>query len=226
MHFDYIRKNRNGEVISSYDDSELREIAKKALFLIFGFEFIDGPFKGIDLVRVDKESVGGEGEDGSWDGDRWVSDQADIFGQGYYTLNLEHRKWHYWNLQYLSDKYLARIYHGKFDEGWQENFYFRLNLQGDQMIIVLAETILNPDKRKVLYNRYVGNNTEHGPEDWLVFRREHVLTYNKQPDGQWILDGKYHGPDIEECIEIQALRKLEGIKRAIQVHKEALKNKQ
>ncbi len=218
MSFNYIRKNKKGEVISSYDDSELREIAKLALFLIFGVVYEDGDFMKIDLVQKENRKVGAEGEDTSYDGDKWVSGQNDVLHLGYDNQVIEHRKWHYWNLQHLSNKAKARYWWGKFDEGWMENIYFRLNRQGDQLIIILASTILDPEKRRIEKNRMVSTSRE--PEDWFVFKREDVLTYNKQPDGSWELNGKYWGPDIQECEEIQRIREEMGRKRAIEVYKQ------
>lgn len=200
MAFKFIRIE-NGEVKSVYDDALMRNIGITVFDQAFGMKFKSGTETGIDLVLIDDPSVGAEGEDGSWDGDRWVGGQKDIFNLGVGTLNIQDRKWHFWNLQELSEKPGAKRFWGKVTSGWNKNFYFRLNRQGDQMCIVDAETILDDNKRLFALNRKVSNNDE--AEDWICIPEEYVKTYNLQPSGEWVLNGKYCGPDQEECKKIR-----------------------
>lgn len=219
MAFRFVRIE-NGVVKSVYDDALMRSIGIEVFLQAFNLRLKSGSKTGIDLVFVDDETAGAEGEDGSWDGDRWIGRQKDIFNVGLSTLNLQDRKWHYWNLQELSEKKEAKKWWGKFDAGWNKNYYFRLNRQGDQMCIVPAEVILNEKKRIFVLNRKVSNNDE--AEDWICIPEEFVLTYNKQPNGEWVLNGKYWGPNKEECdfifFELKRLKREEEKKIAAEAY--------
>ena len=179
-----------GKEDDPFNDEETRSEGSIALSQLLGHEYVDGTRKGIDLNRKDKPEIGAEGEDGSWDGDRWAGGQQDIF-----RIGIQDRKWHYWNLQHLQDKFWNIGWIGKFDIGWKENVYYRFNKQKDQIIIFPAEVILNPRKRWILRDRLVGNAKY--PEDWIVIPREYLITGNKQEDGSWTR-GKYCGPTQEE----------------------------
>ena len=199
---DFIYKRfENGQQKDSTDDSRMRAIGIEFFEQVKGLKFKNGTEMGIDLILIDNPIVGAEGENASWCGNRWIGHQADLFKLGVNTLNIQDRKWHYWNLQELSLTEKAKYWYGKFDQGWNQNLYFRLNNQEDQMCIVTAETILDDKKRIFVMNRSVHNNPNK-LEDWLCVKEEFVETYNKQPDGEWILNGKYWGPTNEECFEI------------------------
>lgn len=220
----------NGEVKSVYDDELMRSIGIKVFEQGYGLKFRSGTEYGIDLVLIDNPIIGAEGEDGSWLGDRWTDwfkSQRDIFNLGVNTLNIQNRKWHYWNLQELSDKEGSRRDWGKFDKGWNENFYFRLNAHGDQMCVVKAKSILSDSERKFALDRQVSNNTK--PEDWICIPQEFVDTFNLQPSGEWVLNGEYHGPNKDECIfihnEMKKLKTEEEKKRAVAAYYSTKKNK-
>lgn len=196
MSFTYTRVE-DGKVKNMFDDSRMRSIAIDFFKQAKGLIFINGTETGIDLILEEDQNVGAEGENASWDGNRWVGRQRDIFSLGVNTLNLEHRKWHYWNLQELSSKKESVRHYGKFNTGWKQNWYFRLNRQEDQMCIISASTILDDKKRIFVIDGQVGNSDK--PEDWICIKEEFVETYNKQPDGTWELNGKYWGPTESEC---------------------------
>jgi len=200
MSFEYVRIE-DGKVKKSTDDSRMRDIGIKFFEQAKGLKFENGTEKGIDLILSDNQIVGAEGENGkSWCGNRWTGHQSDLFKIGRNTLNLEHRKWHYWNLQELSGKYKAKIWWGKHNPGWNMNWYFRLNNQEDQLVLVPASSILDEKKRTILLDRQVRNSDE--PEDWICIFQEYVETWNKQPNGLWVLDGQYYGPSKDECFEM------------------------
>lgn len=220
MAFRFVRFE-NGVLKSSYDDSLMRKISIEVFEKGMGLKFMTGTETGIDLVLINNPIFGAEGEDGSWNGDRWVGNQRNIFKLNVNTLNIQDRKWHFWNLQELSEKPGAKRTWKKFDQGFNGNFYFRLNAQGDQMCVVDAETILDDKKRIFVLNEKVGNNDEK--EDWICIPQEFVKTFNKQPDGDWVLNGTYHGPNQDECrkiwFELEKLKN-EAIKKRLQeIHK-------
>jgi hypothetical protein len=207
MSFNYKVRFENGKLLGIYDDSRMTIIGIDFFERAMGYRFRRGAFKMIDLVNEDDPNFGAEGENGGWDGNRWENErEKDLFTLGVFTLNIPHRKWKYWNLQELSDKKTAKWSWGKFDLGWNQNMYFRLNHQEDQMCVVLAETILNNAKRMFALDRRVGNATED--EDWICIPREFVLTYNLQPNGDWVLDGPYCGPTQERCQEMRREEKI------------------
>jgi len=196
---DYVR-NENGEKKSSYDDKRMRDIGIEFFKQVKGINFTHGTEQSIDLIGVDDWNMGAEGENGGWHGNRWDSGQAYSHIKGIKTLNIQDRKWHYWNLQELSDKPKAKIWYGRYDLGYDKNWYFRLNAEEDQICLVSSSIILSNDenKRKFVLNKWV--NFGDYAEDWICIPEEFVETYNKQPDGQWVLNGKYWGPTKEECI--------------------------
>ena len=201
-----------GKEKDPFNDEITRSDGSKALSQLLGHEYVDGERKGIDLKREDNASIGAEGEDGTWHGDRWEAGQQDIFGIGIPTAQVEDRKWHYWNLQHLQNKEWNLYWIGKFDDGWMDNVYYRFNVQKDQIIIFPAEAILNSRKRIILKNRLVSNVTDPDkPEDWIVLAREHLITGNKQKDGTWTRD-PYCGPTQEEFKQIHKKRAAEVFK--------------
>lgn len=194
--FDYERFE-DGQHKNKYDDRRMRQIAIDFFKKTFGLEFKSGTELGIDLVLISDPNVGAEGEDGTWNGNYWESGLSYSMKTGIRTLNIPHRKWKYWNLQEYSDKKEAKWSWGKINLGWNKNFYFRINKQCDQIILIEAETILNEKKRIINLNVKVGNKKV--PEDWFSFTEENSRTFNLQPDGEWIENGKYWGPSKEEC---------------------------
>jgi len=202
MAFRYTRIEE-GKRKSSYDDHRMRSIAIDFYEKTLGLKFKGGGDFEIDLILIENPLVGSEGENASWSGDRWTGDQRDIFNLGVNTLNIQNRKWHYWNLQELSDKPKNKYWYGKFDPGWNKNQYFRMNHQEDQICIVEAETILNDKKRIFALDRKVSNNSEN--EDWICIPQEFVRTFNKQPNGEWVENGKYCGLSHEERVKQRLL---------------------
>lgn len=203
----------------NYDDTDMRIALIRALPEITGYRFKSGTRTGIDLVCCDEPEWGVEGERGSWDGDRWTNiKQYDIFGLGVKTINIQQRKWHYWNLNDLTDK--TPFWNGKFDEGWDRNMYARINKQYDQICIVKAETILNSEKRIIVYNKKVSNSFQ--PEDWICIPEEYVETYNKQKNGVWVLstepNGNYIGLTYDEILREKEKKRIERVKQLKSVH--------
>jgi hypothetical protein len=221
--FEYERFE-DGQHKNKYDDRRMRQIAIEFFKKVFGLEFKSGDEKGIDLVLISDPNVGAEGEDGSWNGDYWVSGLSLALKTGIRTLNIPHRKWKYWNLQEYSVKKEAKWSWGKINLGWNKNFYFRINRQCDQIIVIEAETILDNEKRIINLNIKVGNKSV--PEDWFSFTKENSRTFNLQPDGEWIENGKYCGLSKKECDEIwfeeQRLKREKEKRRAVEIF---LKNK-
>jgi hypothetical protein len=220
MSFGYTRIEE-GEVKSPYDDSRMRAVGIEFFEKAKGLKFRDGTEQGIDLILISNPDVGAEGENAKWHGDRWVDRQANLFKQKFNTLNIQDRKWHYWNLQELSDKPKAKLWWGKHDPGWEENYYFRMNSEEDQICVVDGPTIHDSEKRVFVPNEKVGNSWK--PEDWICVKQEFVETWNKQPNGIWELDGTYHGPNKSECdaiwIEEKRLKKEREKKRAVETYK-------
>jgi len=196
---DYVRIE-NGEKKSSFDDKRMRDIGIEFFKQVKGLNFTHGTELGIDLIGVDDKDMGAEGENAGWNGDRWCNGQSDFLIKGTKTINIQDRKWHYWNLQELSDKPKAKKWYGRHDRGWNKNWYYRLNNQEDQICLVSASTILDDKKRIFVLNRWA--NFGDYAEDWICIPEEFVETYNKQPDGTWKLNGKYWGPSQEECTKM------------------------
>lgn len=213
--FEYERFE-DGQHKNKFDDRRMRQIAIEFFKQKYKLEFESGTETGIDLVLISDPNVGAEGEDGSWNGDYWVSRLSEALRTGIRSLNVPHRKWKYWNLQEYSEKKEAKWSWGKINLGGEKNFYFRMNRQCDQIIVIEAETILDDEKRLIFLDIKVGNKSV--PEDWFSFRKEHCRTFNLQPDGEWVENGKYWGPNKEECDKIWfeelRLKKEEEKKRA------------
>ena len=179
---------------SGDDDSRMREIFIYFSDKTWNIKYISGTKYGIDCVRTDNPNVGAEGENASWNGDRWVGSQRDIFDLGFDTLNIQNWKWHYWGLGEFSEKNYGKYL--TIHPGFMENIYFRINKQEDQICIVDAETIRDFNKIKFVLNRKVSNAKK--PEDWICVPKQYVKTYNKQPNGEWVLNGRYCGLSQEE----------------------------
>jgi hypothetical protein len=194
MNFIYERIE-NGVKKNKYNDTRMRKIFINFAIKTLNLKFINGTELGIDLVCADDPKWGAEGENASWRGDRWKSDQIDIFNLGFNTLNLQNRKWFYFGLGKLSKKNI-KLKHIITHEGFEKNLYFRMNKDEDQIIIVDSEVIRNLNIVHILYDRTVSN--AFGPEDWVCIPQEFCRTYNKQPNGDWVLNGPYCGPSPEE----------------------------
>ena len=221
--FDYL-KMEDGEFKSGFDDYKSRTVAIEVFKQVFGIELTYGTKFGIDLIGLYDDSYGAEGEDARYDGDIRVSHMSNIFKLEYRTLNIPHRKFHYWNLQYLSDKPKCKMYEGTFIIG-KKYYYYRLNYQMDQMCVIDYETIIKYGEKFFVQNRIVGNKGI--PEDWLCFPLEYVKIINKQINGDWTF-GEYCGPNQKECEKIHAEReklinKLSS-KRAQEVYINSQKN--
>lgn len=190
----------NGKVIQDpYDDSEMRQLFIEFAEKILGIKFISGSIYGIDLVNHDDPSWGAEGENASWNGNRWDGPQRDIFNLGVDTLNVQNWKWFYFGLGELSEKN-----YGKYLEthpGHDKNIYFRVNAQLDQICMVDASVIKDSDKIKFAFNRKVSNS--NNPEDWICIPKEFVRTFNKQTNGDWVENGPYCGPTQQELSDLE-----------------------
>ena len=92
--FNYVRKE-NGKTKDAYDDKRMRNIFIEFAKNNLSIEFSEGTDLGIDCVCVNDPNWGAEGENASWSGNRWTSNQADLFRIGVNTLNIQHSKWHY-----------------------------------------------------------------------------------------------------------------------------------
>jgi len=198
--FRYVRIN--GEVIQDpYDDEEMRK-----LFIDFaenpntlGIKFIGGVEFGIDLVCEDDPTWGAEGENASWSGDRWEGPQQDIFSLGIPTINIQNWKWKYFGLGEHSDKNYGK--YKKAHTGFEKNIYFRVNAQMDQICLVEASVIRDEKKVKYVFNRKVSNSDY--AEDWICIPKEHVRTFNKQLNGEWLENGPYCGPTQKELSDME-----------------------
>ena len=211
--FNFIRIE-NGKIIDSYNDLSMRDLWIEFRRNTFNDEFIHGNTFGIDTIYKNDPTWGAEGEDGSWNGDRWVSSQRDIFGVGVNTLNIQNWKWKYWGLQEYSEKNKGN--HNIQDEGYEKNIYFRVNSQKCQICFVNAETIRDPKKVLYVFNRTVSNGK--GPEDWICIPEQYVETYNLQPNGEWVLNGGYYGLTEYDV-------KIDEKKRALNAYLEVQKKK-
>jgi hypothetical protein len=194
--FDFIRYDENGNIIDKHDDSTLRNLFIDFSEKTWGIEFINGTIYGIDLINANDTTFGAEGEDASYEGDRWTGSQRDIFNLGFNTLNVQNRKWHFWGLGGLSKINIEKNKYLETHPGFEKNIYFRVNKDKDQIITVDAEVIRNLEKIHILFNRTVSN--AHGPEDWICVPQELCQTYNKQPNGLFLLNGPYCGKSHEE----------------------------
>lgn len=196
--FRYIRIN--GKVIQDpFDDEEMRQLFITFAKNVLGMKFISGTKYGIDLVNADDPTFGAEGENALWNGDRWEGPQRDIFNLGVDTLNMQNWKWFYFGLGELSEKNYGKYL--DIHPGQDKNIYFRVNAQGDQICMVEASVVKDFNKIKFAFNRKV-SNSDH-PEDWICIPKEYVRTFNKQPNGEWIENGKYWGPTQKELSNME-----------------------
>jgi hypothetical protein len=177
-----------------YNDLKMRETWIKFAEEVLGKKFIHGTEKGIDNLFEDG-TYGAEGENASWTGDRWKSNQRDIFGLGVNTLNIQNRKWFYWGLGELSEKNTFQ-HHIISHLGFEKNIYYRFNKEMDQLIVVYSDTIRDFNKIKFAFDRKVNNSYKE--EDWICVPQEFCFTYNKQRNGEWVLNGPYCGLTDEE----------------------------
>ena len=196
--FRYIRIN--GTVIQDpFDDEDMRQLFISFAEKVLGLKFTSGTKYGIDLVCVDNPSWGAEGENGSFQGDRWVGNQQDIFNLGFSGLNIQNWKWFYWGMGEFSERNYGKYLISHL--GHENNIYFRVNAQFDQICMVDASVIKDYNKIKFAFNRKVSNSDE--PEDWIVIPKEFVRTFNKQPNGEWLENGPYCGPTQKELADME-----------------------
>jgi len=193
MSFHYIREE-DGHIKDQEDDEKMRDF-----FIDFGkqnlnIELLNGTKFGIDLIYKHNPIAGAEGEDAGYLGDRWTGFQADLFGLGFNTLNIPHRKWFYWGYGHLSSK--IKPYNLITHPGFEDNMYFRVNLDYRQVCIVESSVIRDLNKIKFVYDRKVSNGKEK--EDWICVPQEYVKTYNKNLNGIWVLNGDYETLNPQE----------------------------
>jgi hypothetical protein len=199
MSFEFERIE-NGVTKDKFDDTRMRSLFIEFARKYLGLEFKSGTILGIDLINIDDESWGAEGEDAQWNGDRWVSGQRDRFGLGIDTLNMPHRKWFYFGLQDKSEKNKEK--NNKTHFGYLKNLYFRYNKELDQLCIVDASIIRDLEKIKFVNDFKVNNSPV--PEDWIAIPKKYVRTFNKQLDETWLENGPY-------CGDIQRMNRLKEI---------------
>jgi hypothetical protein len=196
--FKYIRIN--GKIIMDpFDDEDMRQLFITFAEKVLGLKFISGTQYGIDLVCADDSTWGAEGENASWNGDRWVGPQQDIFNLGFGTLNMQNWKWHYVGMGEYSEKNYGKYL--KIHTGFEKNIYFRVNMQLDQICMVDASVLRDPKKVKFVFNKKVSNSDE--AEDWICIPKQYVRTFNKQPNGEWIENGPYCGPTQKELADME-----------------------
>jgi hypothetical protein len=86
-----------GYIKRYYDDSEVREFAKKFVKDVFNLNFESHKnLRGIDLINVEDNTFGIELEKGGWYGDFWENDYSLISGEEFRTVNIPIRKTKYW----------------------------------------------------------------------------------------------------------------------------------
>lgn len=163
---------------------------------------------GIDLTRKDDPTIGIEVENGKWENDFWANGYYEyVLDYGFPTLNMPDRKERYW------EEYYDWYDNGnvKHNPNFYKNAYARANTDLTQIIFVFSDVICDPTK--VLRKRYQVRRSL-SPENWLSWRREHVITLNKV-NGKWLLDteagGEYQYKTEEEIKKIEQ-NKLDRIK--------------
>jgi hypothetical protein len=220
MSVDFTKIDKNGKVvIDQFDDYQMRMDGIKAFFDVFGFEMISGTKTGIDLIFKNNPISGAEGEDGQWDCDYETHNKSDTFNLGRQTVNVACRKFHFHNLQELSNKKKAVKWWGKFDEGWKNNWHYRENVQRNQMYFIPPEVMLDESKRILVKDRIVSNSTEL--EDFICIPIEYTYRVNLQPNGIWKWNGDYCGISLEE---FEKLKRAAELKRLQELHKNRKKD--
>jgi hypothetical protein len=166
-----------GYIKRYYDDSEVREFAKKFVKDVFNLNFESHKnLRGIDLINVEDNTFGIELEKGGWYGDFWENDYSLISGEEFRTVNIPIRKTKYWY-----DKKDGELFPNK-----NKHLFIRTNKKFTQVIVIKPATIKN--KEKILFTEFKPNNSEE-IEKWMSFRKEHVQTYNLKND-KWRLHRK------------------------------------
>lgn len=184
MDYLYKAKNNRQKVYNTggYDDSESRNMtipfALEVLKLVV--EPTPPNKKMIDLVCVNDPNIGIEIEHSEkWIGNYWNKTNSGLYTvskMGYPTVNLPWwRKYQYWT--------------ESLNSGWNKNIFIRWNCDYTCAIVVKPETILN--RKKSIDARFrTYNITTGGLEDWKVFKREDVETYNLT-ENKYVLDDSY-----------------------------------
>ena len=163
-----------GYIKRFYDDTEVREFAKKFLKDVFNLNFESHKnLRGIDLINVEDNTFGVELERGGWIGDFWENEYSLISGLGYRTVNIPIRKTKYWY-----DKK-----EGSLSPNKNKHWFVRTNKTFTQVIVIKPATIKHKDK--ILFTEFKPNNSDE-VEKWMSFRKEHVKTYNLKKE-KWRL---------------------------------------
>lgn len=155
-----------GYIKRYYDDTEVREFAKKFLKEVFNLNFESHKnLRGIDLINVEDKDFGVELERGGWIGDFWSNEYSLISGLGFRTVNIPIRKTKYWYTK-KEDTLVPNK---------NKHWFVRTNKDFTQVILIKPTTIKHKDK--ILFTEFKPNNSDE-IEKWMSFRQEHVKTYN------------------------------------------------
>lgn len=166
-----------GFIKKNYDDSEVREFAKKFVKDVFSLSFESHKnLRGIDLVNVEDKEFGIELEKGGWHGDFWENDYSLISGMEFRTVNIPIRKMKYWY-----DKK-----EGVYVPNKNKHWFIRTNKMFTQVIVIKPATIRN--SMKLIFTEFKPNNSDEIGK-WMSFKKEHVHTYNLKKD-KWTLQRK------------------------------------
>lgn len=217
----------------SYDDKVVKQgvIELAPNLPILGFELIenDNPEDwvmkkglltniGIDLKKKGDSTIGVEVERGGWVHNFWDDGFYEIVLEyGFPTLNMPDRKEKYW------EEFCDWFKNGeiKHNLSFNKNIFVRTNYFLTQVIVVLPDVIRDPSK--VYRKRHKVTNNGY-PENWLSWKREHVLTYNKI-NGMWILDTEENGQLPLITAEEKKQLELRRDREKSQVKRDEVKNR-
>jgi hypothetical protein len=197
-------------IFGSFNDLPIKLYVIEVAPRLLGFEVEINPEsngKGIDLRAKHDHAIGIEVERGWWIGDFW----KDM----YYSLMAKNLKFQTLNMPRRKERYYWEFYYYKDDEGnlirvenkdkMNKVIFIRFNWDGSQANIVYADVVHNPEK--LFRDRFSTYKTEDDEdEDWLCFKKEDVVTLNKQIDGNFVRDtdqGGEYVPLSQEEIEKQ-----------------------
>jgi len=226
-------KYEKHDIIADYDDKVCRKYGILSALDILKFELEVNPEhdgKGIDLRAIHDHNIGVEVERGHWVGNFWDDDYySNLSGLGFQTVNMPKRKERYYLPEYTVGRGANKIVVDN-REKMEKVIFERWNWDGSQVIIVHANVVRNPEK---LQRSKFQPNNNNKQEKWLSFKREDVITMNKQKDGKFVADtepgGKYVelSPEVrkeqllevaEDKARINADRAAKQLKRAVEVY--------
>jgi hypothetical protein len=229
------------KILADYEDKVVKGYAIDSSLDLLGYEIEinpDNDGKGIDLRAKHNHNIGVEVERGHWVGDFWEDDYySNLSALGFQTVNMPKRKEKYYLPYYHVGKGKNKILVDNREK--QDKVIFeRWNWDGSQVILVFADVVRNPEKlqRSVFVPN---NNEEKKPEKWLSFKREDVVTMNKQSYDKFVRDTESGGKYVdltpmerrkqlmevaEDKARIQSEKAVKNLKRVREVMAEARKN--